>query len=258
MAQQGTITITGFVGADPISFGREGGPGACSFRVGSTRSSFHAASGEWKEHPTTWITIKAFRALAVNILASVRKGDPVIVTGLLNTEEWQQDGNNRSRIVIEASAVGHDLTRGVDTFQRQISRRAQSPGQLPGQTTNQQHAGQREQSAEPGYARPPSNGTYASPQSYGGSGSANGQRSYEQAEGVGNPGIDQSFAAGGSQRSENQGSEKRSSGNQNGEETAGNDGNMNAAVGEDPWNAGPDNVKAGESRNVEEFAGSEF
>jgi single-strand DNA-binding protein len=134
MAQQGIITITGFVGANPIGFGREGKTGGCSFRVGSTRSYFHAASGEWKDQPTTWLTVKAFRTLASNVLASVHKGDPVIVSGLLNTEEWQQDGGNRSRIVIEASAVGHDLSRGVGSFQRQTSQRGQPTGPPSGQS----------------------------------------------------------------------------------------------------------------------------
>lgn len=122
MAQQGTVTITGFVGADPVRFGREGGFAACSFRVGSTRSYFHTASGEWKEHPTTWITIKAFRALAEHILDSVHTGDPVIVSGLLNTETWQQDGNNRSRIVIEANSVGHDMGYGTSIFRKNRDR----------------------------------------------------------------------------------------------------------------------------------------
>ncbi|MCI1649901.1 single-stranded DNA-binding protein [Bifidobacterium tibiigranuli] len=157
MAQQGIITITGFVGANPIGFGREGKTGGCSFRVGSTRSYFHAASGEWKDQPTTWLTVKAFRTLAVNVLASVRKGDPVIVSGLLNTEEWQQDGGNRSRIVIEASAIGHDLSRGVGSFQRQNAQRGQTPGQLSGQSA--ESAGSTGQSAEPSAlsAGPPAN-----------------------------------------------------------------------------------------------------
>lgn len=118
MPQQTTVTITGFVGADPVRFGREGAPSACSFRVGSTRSYFHAASNEWKDHPTTWVTIKAFRSLAEHVLGSLHKGDPVIVTGRLGTESWQQDGNPRSRMVLEAGAVGHDMSFGTSVLNR--------------------------------------------------------------------------------------------------------------------------------------------
>ena len=35
--QQGTVTITGFVGSMPVPFGRSGGVEGCSFRMGSTR-----------------------------------------------------------------------------------------------------------------------------------------------------------------------------------------------------------------------------
>lgn len=116
MAQQSTVTITGFVGANPVSFGREGGSPACSFRLGSTRSYYHAGSREWRESPTTWITVKAFRTLASNVITSIRKGDAVLVSGVLNTESWSQDGIARTKMVIEANSIGHDLNRGVSSF----------------------------------------------------------------------------------------------------------------------------------------------
>ena len=118
MSQQGNITINGFVAADPVSFGQAQGIEACSFRLGCTRRHYNSTKGEWIEHPTTWMTVKAFRSLATNIRFSVHKGDPVVVTGVLNTENWQHDGTSRSRIVVEAAAVGHDLALGVSSFQR--------------------------------------------------------------------------------------------------------------------------------------------
>lgn len=114
--QQTTVTITGFVGSEPTRFGRE--DAACSFRIGSTRSYYQAASKQWVDQPTTWISVKAFRALATNVCLSVHKGDPVMVTGVLGTEEWVQDGNRRSRLVVEASSVGHDLSLGRSQFTR--------------------------------------------------------------------------------------------------------------------------------------------
>ena len=118
MSQQANITINGFVGADPVSFGQAQGVQGCSLRLGCTRRYFHGTRKEWVDQPTTWITVKAFRTLASNVLLSVHKGDPIVVTGMLNMENWQQDGANRSRIVIEANTIGHDLTLGVSTFQR--------------------------------------------------------------------------------------------------------------------------------------------
>lgn len=116
MPQQGIAVITGFVGSDPGSLGREGGPAACSFRLGCTRRFFDAQQRQWRDHPTVWITVKSFRQLAVNVMTSVRKGDPVIVTGSLAQDEWTKDGINRTSIVMHASCVGHDLSRGTSTF----------------------------------------------------------------------------------------------------------------------------------------------
>ena len=135
MSQQANITINGFVGADPVSFGQAQGVQGCSFRLGCTRRYFHNTRKEWVDQPTTWITVKAFRTLASNVLLSVHKGDPVVVTGMLSTENWQQDGANRSRIVIEANTIGHDLALGVSTFQRARVANKPSDGSAEGQVT---------------------------------------------------------------------------------------------------------------------------
>ena len=57
-----------------------------------------------------------WRQLAVHVRDSIRRGDPVVVVGRLKTEEWTKDEVRNSRMYLEASAVGHDLTRGTSTF----------------------------------------------------------------------------------------------------------------------------------------------
>lgn len=115
---QSQITITGNVGADPTRFGQEGGTPACSFRLASTRSFWNRRTNAWQEATTTWITVKAFRSLALNAMQSLHKGDAVIVSGTLATEEWERDGMTRTNLVIEAATVGHDLTKGRSMFVR--------------------------------------------------------------------------------------------------------------------------------------------
>lgn len=117
MAQLGTVTVTGYAGSNPTEFGKDGGPPACSFRLGCTRG-YYDADHVWHTLPTTWLTIKVFRRLAANVCQSIRKGDPVFVTGRLATEEWTQQGENRSRLVVEAASVGHDLNGGVTVLRR--------------------------------------------------------------------------------------------------------------------------------------------
>ncbi|MDN6271702.1 MAG: single-stranded DNA-binding protein [Bifidobacterium crudilactis] len=84
--QQGLVTITGYVAKEPRRVGDPGRTPLCVMRLASTRSYYDAKSQLWKELPTTWISVKAHRSLANNVLASVHKGDPVIVTGTLGMD----------------------------------------------------------------------------------------------------------------------------------------------------------------------------
>lgn len=51
--QQALITITGYVGANPTQFNKDGMPHASSFRMASTRRYFDNRTQQWKDLPTT-------------------------------------------------------------------------------------------------------------------------------------------------------------------------------------------------------------
>jgi single-strand DNA-binding protein len=73
--------------------------------------------GEWTDGETTWYSVTAWRTLADHLRDSVRKGDPLIVHGRLRTETWQPEGGGTATTLqVEASLVGHDLTRGISHF----------------------------------------------------------------------------------------------------------------------------------------------
>lgn len=73
--------------------------------------------GEWVDGETTWYTVTAWRTLADHMRDSIRKGEPVIVHGRLRTESWQpEEGPVSTTLHVEASLVGHDLTRGISHF----------------------------------------------------------------------------------------------------------------------------------------------
>ena len=116
--QQMQVTVTGNLGAEPVSFGKDLDSPACSFRVGVTPRYFDAREGAWKDRETSWVGVRAYRTLAVNVLGSLHKGDPVIVTGTLHTERWRKEGVDRITPVVEASAVGCDLSQGTCRFRR--------------------------------------------------------------------------------------------------------------------------------------------
>ncbi|OZG62707.1 Single-strand binding protein family [Bifidobacterium lemurum] len=122
MAQkQGSITISGNLGADPVMFGKDPNQQACSFRVGFAPSYYSQSSGEWKTRDTTWVAVRAFRKLGMNAFQSLRKGNPVVVTGTLRTERWSKDGVDHITPVIEATNIGHDLNFGTTIFRRVVN-----------------------------------------------------------------------------------------------------------------------------------------
>jgi single-strand DNA-binding protein len=107
------VHLTGYAGTEVEIKGN----GAVSkFRLACTPRV--RSKGEWGDGNTTWIDVSCFRGLAEHVAASVRKGDPVVVVGRLRTNVWDQDGQSRSRLVIEAETVGHDLNRGTAVFRR--------------------------------------------------------------------------------------------------------------------------------------------
>lgn len=134
------VQLTGNVGGT-VEFRNTTVPIA-SFRLAHTPRV--RRNGEWGDAPTTWITVTCFRALAENVKGSLHKGHPVVVAGRLRTNVWSKEGQTYERLTLEATTVGHDLTRGTATFFR-ASRsdepaedRDQSVGELIGQLETQQ------------------------------------------------------------------------------------------------------------------------
>lgn len=116
------LTVVGWIGTEPKIFHEtDGGVPYATFRVGSTRRWFDKGIGAWRDAQTEWFHVKVFRAMAVNAARSLRKGDPVIVQGQLSTEEWAGPEGPRTTLVLEASALGHNLVFGSSHFARTVS-----------------------------------------------------------------------------------------------------------------------------------------
>jgi single-strand DNA-binding protein len=59
--------------------------------------------GQWKDE-AAYVPCSAFGCTAEQ-LAQKHRGDPVLATGRLRTETWEQDGANPSRLVLIAESV---------------------------------------------------------------------------------------------------------------------------------------------------------
>ncbi|MGA5822404.1 single-stranded DNA-binding protein [Kitasatospora sp. NPDC094028] len=122
------MTLLGNV-ASEVSYGETGsGVPMASFRLGCTDRRYDRERECWVDGETQWLTVTAWRALAVNLIGSLSKGDPVLVTGRLKVREWTQGEIRRSRAEVDARSVGHDLTRGTSAFRWAVGVRGQPPG----------------------------------------------------------------------------------------------------------------------------------
>ena len=120
MSQENTITLRGFVTAEPKLW--QPTPThtpVTEIRVGSTPRRLNRATGEWEDGETSYYTIKCWRRLAVNVKGCLRKGDMILVRGKVVMRTWVDDQQrNRVQMQVEADAVGHDLAFGWSHFNR--------------------------------------------------------------------------------------------------------------------------------------------
>ena len=117
-----TITIRGFVATEIRSSTTPGGVATASFRIGSTSRHYDKESGTWADGHTNWFTVQGYRQLAGSMGCSIRKGQPVIVVGKLKIRTWEKDGRVFHSNIIDADAVGHDLSWGSANFIRSSSK----------------------------------------------------------------------------------------------------------------------------------------
>ncbi|HEX4829884.1 MAG TPA: single-stranded DNA-binding protein [Trebonia sp.] len=113
------VTVRGFVAMDPkLWFTKQAQTPVVNLRVGATTRRVEPGTGEWRDGPSFFFTVTCWRKLAVNVHASLKKGDPVIVAGRLRTRAFEADGKSRTVVEIEADTVGHDIVFGWSHFVR--------------------------------------------------------------------------------------------------------------------------------------------
>lgn len=112
------ITITGNLVADPEARTTSSGAPMVTFRV-AVNESWRLPDGSYREGTPSYYRVAAFRALAMNVHASLTKGQPVIVSGRLRVSSWtREDGCSSATAEITADTVGPDLRRGQCQFTR--------------------------------------------------------------------------------------------------------------------------------------------
>ena len=94
-----TIIITGNIVEDPELRFTSGGNAVCAFRL---------ASSQGKDRDSMFIDVEVWREPAENI-ATLKKGDRVLISGILKQDFWETDGQKKSKFKITGQEVGASL-----------------------------------------------------------------------------------------------------------------------------------------------------
>ena len=113
------VYLAGFLTGDPKFRKVADDISSAKLRIAYTARRHNRETGEWTDGTTTFVNVQCWRQLADNVTMSLRKGEPVLVMGRLRIRSYNDaEGKSRTAVEVEASSVGHDLTRGVAHFAR--------------------------------------------------------------------------------------------------------------------------------------------
>lgn len=76
------------------------------------------ANGEWQDGDAMFLRCTVWRDNAENAAETLRRGDRVIVIGELYAQYWEDNGNKRSRNVIDVREIGPSLRFATGTLSK--------------------------------------------------------------------------------------------------------------------------------------------
>ncbi|MDO5661614.1 MAG: single-stranded DNA-binding protein, partial [Brachybacterium sp.] len=94
---------------------------SATFRLAVNSQYLDRRTGEFVERDPEFLTVWVRGRLASNVLDSVNKGQPLIVSGRLSTSEYQdREGAKGFSLELQADAVAHDLNFGTSRYYKTI------------------------------------------------------------------------------------------------------------------------------------------
>lgn len=106
------VTKVGNAGSDPELRFTPAGKAVCNFSLAVEVPTARKENGQpdWSgPKRTDWYEVAVWDQMAENVAQSITKGCRLIVVGRGEVEEYEKDGETRSRKKITATAVGADL-----------------------------------------------------------------------------------------------------------------------------------------------------
>jgi len=97
------VILMGNLTRDPELRQTPNGQNVCSFSLALNRS-FKGSDGNWQE-ATDFIDVVAWGPLGERVAQYLTKGRPCLVNGRLQSRAWEQDGQKRSKVEVNAQDV---------------------------------------------------------------------------------------------------------------------------------------------------------
>lgn len=97
------VILMGNLTRDPELRQIPSGQSVCSFSLALNRS-YKGSDGNWQE-ATDYIDVVAWGPLGERVAQYLTKGRPALVSGRLQSRSWEQDGQKRSKVEVNAQDV---------------------------------------------------------------------------------------------------------------------------------------------------------
>ncbi|MFR9791150.1 single-stranded DNA-binding protein [Streptomyces sp. MB22_4] len=125
------VCVVGNVATAPVYRELAAGP-SLRFRLAATARYWDRERSAWTDGHTNFFTVWASRQLAANAMASLEVGQPLVVQGRLKVRTDGRDGQQQwASADIDATAIGHDLSRGTAVFRRAAKPEAPAAANRP-------------------------------------------------------------------------------------------------------------------------------
>lgn len=123
MSNDTNLTIVGYLTADPELKNTSTGLAVVNITIASTPSKYDKNTSSWVDGQTLFMRATAWRTMAEQIAASMKKGDKVIALGRLIAESYKdKDGNDRTTTRLDLESIGLDLSRVPKTSYSNVER----------------------------------------------------------------------------------------------------------------------------------------
>ena len=104
------MTVAGRVCTDIGTLTTTNGDTMAYFSVAANERKYDPETNAWVSVNQLYLKVKCFRRLAENAAAALAKGDPVLVTGRIQMNKYEHNGEKRQELELDAYGIGPDLS----------------------------------------------------------------------------------------------------------------------------------------------------